>query len=128
MKTLLILLFLTPIFIFSQEKTDTTIVDYPDKEAEFTGGYIAQRNYLSKNLVYPEKSMMKGEQGKVYVEFIVEIDGALTHVKILQGASRRLNKEAKRVVKNMPNWASGESDGEKVRVRCRIPFNFELTD
>lgn len=128
MKTILTLLLLCPFLLLSQQEEDTTIVDVPDKEAEFTGGNTARNNYLSENLVYPEKSMMKNEQGRVYVEFVVELDGSITHVKILKGVSRRLNKEAKRIVKSMPKWEPGESEGERVRVRCRIPINFVLTD
>lgn len=128
MKTILTLFLLLPFLLFSQEETDTTIVEVLDVEAEFPGGVSAMKNFLAKNVNYPEKSMWKGEQGRVFVEFVVEKDGSISQVKILKGAHRRLNKEAKRVVKIMPNWSPGEWKGNIVRTRCRIPINFALTD
>ncbi|SRR5690554_807458 len=128
MKSILFFLVFISVFTFSQEKADSSIVDIPEKEAEFPGGISAMKNFIAKNVIYPEKSLLKNEQGRVFVEFIVEKDGSFTKVKVLEGPYRRLNKEAKRVVKAMPNWIPAEWKGEIVRARCRIPINFILTD
>jgi len=66
------------------------------------------------------------EQGKVYVSFIVEKDGRITNIEIQRGVSDDLNKEAKRVVRNMPDWTPGESSGKRVRTKCSLPINFEI--
>lgn len=105
---------------------EAPIVDYPDQEAVFPGGMAAMKKFLADNVKYPEVSMEMGDQGKVFVEFVVDKDGSITQVKVLRGVSREIDAEARRVVRTMPNWAPGEANGEPVRTRCRIPINFTL--
>lgn len=105
---------------------EAPIVDYPDQEAVFPGGMAAMQKFLAENVKYPEVSMEMGDQGKVFVEFVVDRDGSITQVKVLRGVSREIDTEARRVVRTMPKWAPGEANGEPVRTRCRIPINFTL--
>ena len=53
-------------------------------------------------------------------------DGSISNVKVERGISVDLDREAKRVVRNMPKWIPGESAGRAVRARCRLPINFQL--
>ncbi|MEX2484120.1 MAG: energy transducer TonB [Brumimicrobium sp.] len=117
-----------PIDIEEEEEPEpeAPIVDYPDQEAAFPGGTAAMKKFLAENIKYPEIAMELGDQGKVFVEFVVEKDGSITQIKILRGVSREIDQEAKRVVKSMPKWEPAESSGESVRARCRIPINFIL--
>ena len=109
-----------------EPEPEAPIVDYPDKEAEFPGGAAAMKQFLADNIKYPEIAMEMGDQGKVFIEFVVEKDGSITQIKILRGVSREIDLEAKRVVRDMPKWTPAESKGESVRARCRIPINFIL--
>ncbi|RFC54102.1 energy transducer TonB [Brumimicrobium aurantiacum] len=117
-----------PIDIEPEEEPEpeAPIVDYPDKEAGFPGGMAAMKKFLAENVKYPEVAMEMGDQGKVFLEFVVDKDGSITQVKILRGVSREIDAEARRVVRQMPKWAPGEANGEPVRTRCRIPINFTL--
>jgi protein TonB len=81
---------------------------------------------MQQNLVYPEMSMEMGEQGKVYLKFVVEKDGTISNVEVIKGVSRDLDNEAKRLVRAMPGWKPGESKGMKVRSSFTMPINFEL--
>ena len=127
MKTILSLLLFIPVLLFSQQ-SDMEPVDFPDKEANFPGGDEAMKKFLAENLEYPEIAMQLGDQGRVYIEFIVNKDGTLEQVGVLKGVSKELDSESVRVIKTMPLWTPAELDGEKVRARCRIPINFKLTD
>lgn len=102
------------------------IVDFPDIEASFGGGYAKMAEWLQKNLKYPKTSIELDEQGKVYLRFIVERDGRITNVEIIKGVSKELNDEAKRLIKNMPKWTPGEVKGVKVRSMFTMPINFQL--
>lgn len=102
------------------------IIDYPDKESQFPGGVEAMKKYLAKNINYPEVAMVNGDQGKVFVEFVVEKDGSITNVKILRGVSREIDLEAKRVISQMPKWKPAAQKRKYVRSRARIPINFIL--
>lgn len=102
------------------------IVDYPDNEATFPGGPAAMKKFLADHIKYPEIAMELGDQGRVFIEFVVNKDGTIEQVKILRGVSKEINVEAKRVVHSMPKWTPASTGGENVRARCRIPINFIL--
>ena len=102
------------------------VEDFPDVEAVFNGGESAMQKWMQKNLQYPEIAMEMGEQGKVYLKFVVEKDGAISNVEVIKGVSRDLDNEAKRLVRAMPGWKPGESKGMKVRSSFTMPINFEL--
>lgn len=102
------------------------VVDFPDVEAQFPGGEEMMRKWMQENIVYPEISMENGDQGRVYLKFVVERDGTITNVEVMRGATRDLDNEAKRIVRNMPKWNPGESSGNKVRSSFTLPINFEL--
>ena len=102
------------------------VVDFPDIEADFPGGEEMMRKWMQENIVYPDLSIENGEQGKVYLNFVVEKDGTITNVVIVKGATRELDNEAKRLVRNMPKWEPGETNGKKVRTSFTLPINFEL--
>ena len=102
------------------------IVDVPDEEAQFPGGAKAMKEYLAKEILYPRHAIKMGEQGKVFIEYVVEKDGSITQVKILRGISESIDLEAIRVVRKMPKWIPASAKGELVRARCRIPISFIL--
>lgn len=96
------------------------------KEPEFPGGAKALQKYLADKIVYPEVAIDKGEQGTVYIQMIIELDGRITNAHILRGVSIDIDVEAMRVVKGMPKWIPAEVDGISVRVRYNLPINFRL--
>ena len=102
------------------------IIDFPDIEASFPGGASALQRWISENVQYPQTSIEMNEQGKVYLSFVVEMDGSISNISIERGVSPDLDKEAKRVLRKMPNWEAGEAKGKKARTRCRLPINFTL--
>ena len=112
--------------IIDVEEEEEGIIEFPDVEAEFIGGAQALMKYIQTNIQYPPTSIEMNEQGKVYLSFVVEPDGSISNVVVERGVSPDLDKEAKRVVRSMPNWKPGESKAKKSRTRCRLPINFQL--
>lgn len=102
------------------------IIEFPDVEAAFPGGPAAMQKWIAENVQYPETSIDLNEQGRVYLSFVVETDGSISNIAIERGVSTDLDKEAKRLLRNMPAWAPGEAKGKKSRTRCRLPINFTL--
>lgn len=99
-------------------------VEFPDKEAMFEGSWTG---FLKKNVKYPEYSIMVGDEAVIYVSFIVEKDGSISKVKVLnKDTPRELQKEAVRVVKDSPNWTPGIVKGEYVRSYKTVKINFTL--
>jgi periplasmic protein TonB len=101
---------------------DGVIPEFVDVEAHLPNWMP----FLKSNLKYPEDSRVMGEQGKIYVKFIVEKDGTLTDVRIARGGYKSLEKEAMRVVKESPKWVPGTLNGEYVRSYRTVVINFVL--
>lgn len=99
-----------------------------DKMPEYPGGVDALMDYLRGNLKYPESAKNNKQEGRVFVQFVVEKDGSLSSFTVLRGVSDELDAEAIRVLKAMPKWKPGMNDGKPVRVQFVMPFNFKLSD
>ena len=109
-----------------ETKSDEQVFNIVEKMPEFPGGDDALRQYIATNVKYPQEAMEKGIQGKVYVNFVVEKDGAVDRIKIVRGVDPLLDKEAVRVISQLPKWKPGEQRGEKVAVTYTVPINFAL--
>jgi periplasmic protein TonB len=93
---------------------------------KFPGGSVSE--YLASHINYPAEAVQLGVQGTAYVSFIIEKDGTVSNVKLERPISNGpdLNKEALRVLSEMPNWAPGKQDGHPVRVQFMVPIRFKL--
>lgn len=93
---------------------------------EFPGGDVALRTYIAQNVKYPEIAKENGLSGKVFVQFVINQKGEVENVKIARGVDPALDKEAIRVVQNLPKWKPGSQRGKPVRVSYTVPINFQL--
>lgn len=93
---------------------------------EFPGGINALREFLAKNIEFPESASQTGREGTVYVYFVVEKDGSVSNIKTLRGIGGGCDEEAERVIGRLPKWKPGEQQGKKVRVSYTIPVIFKL--
>lgn len=112
----------------TQDSTEW-VCDFPDEEAQPKGGYVALMKYISENMNYPQlEGSCEGMyiNSTVYLSFIVELDGSISYVNVLKGISDALDKEAVRLVENMPNWIPAKHQGKPVRQRALIPLKIHL--
>ena len=93
---------------------------------EYAGGLTALSKFLQKNLRYPNPASNAGVSGKVYVQFVVGQDGAISKVDVLKGLGFGCDEEAERVIKLMPHWSAGKQSGRAVAVKFTLPINFQL--
>lgn len=91
---------------------------------EFKGGMDALIKYMGANIKYPKESK---KEGTVYVSFVVDEKGKITNAEITKSVVDVLDKEALRVVKNMPNWKPGKDKGKNVKVKMTLPISFKLS-
>jgi TonB family protein len=98
------------------------------KSPEFPGGMDAMFKFIQNNLVYPDYEKESGIEGTVYLEFIVRKTGEIDNIKLLRGikGGLQLDKEAIRIVKNMPKWIPGLLEGRNVSSVMRLPIKFRL--
>lgn len=109
--------------IFSTKEIFTIVEQQP----EFDGGVIAFYNFIGKNMRYPSEARKMGIEGKVFVQFVVDIDGSIKDVKILRGIGGSCDEEALRIIMAAPDWKPGLIDGKPVRVEMVLPITFKLS-
>lgn len=100
-----------------------------DKMAEYPGGMNALVKFLQHNIRYPAEARRHGDQGSVFVSFVVEKDGTISNPAVVKGVTMELDDEAMRVISLMPNWLPGSmSDGTIVASRFVLPIKFKLAE
>lgn len=97
-----------------------------EQQAEFPGGVAAMMKFLQKNIKYPASAKRMGIEGKVFVKFIVDKEGAISGMEIMKGINADLDKEAMRVIKLMPPWKPGKQNGRSVKSQFVLPVYFKL--
>lgn len=113
----------------SSQRTDTEdqkVYSIPEKPAVPLGGLQALYQHIQKNLKYPDLARIRGIEGRVFVEFIVEKNGTVDHLKIIKGIDKACDKEAIRLIKSFAKWNPGLHQGKIVRVKRSFPVLFEL--
>jgi protein TonB len=98
------------------------VEEYP----KFPGGEKALSQFLQRNIKYPKLAQDHKIQGRVYVSFVVEKDGSISMVKVVQGLGVGCDEEAVRVINMMPHWSPGRRKGTSVRVNVTLPLRFVL--
>ena len=109
-----------------QQEAPKEIFTVVEEQPGYPGGDEARIKFLQENIKYPEEAKELGVQGKVFVTFVVEVDGSITDVKVLRGIGAGCDEEAIRVVKSMPKWVPGKQRGVPVRVQFNLPIKFTL--
>lgn len=82
--------------------------------------------WLRDNIKYPVVAAENGVSGKVIVQFVVGKNGAISNVKVVKSIDPSLDREAVRVVSDMPKWTPGKQNGTSVNVRYTLPVTFKL--
>ncbi|HRG33975.1 MAG: TonB family protein [Saprospiraceae bacterium] len=86
------------------------------------------RDFLRTNLRYPNLAVQNKTEGTVMVQFIVEKNGTVSNIKILQDIGDGCGQEARRVIELMNGmnrkWTPGLQGQTAVRVQYTLPVVF----
>lgn len=74
---------------------------------------------------YPNTRERPKNNGKVLLSYIIEKDGYVKEIKVLESAGKPFDNEAIRVLKKMERWIPGTVNGENVRVVYTHPIRFQ---
>lgn len=102
------------------------VMSFVDEDAHFQNGHKDLMTYIQNNLEYPQYAINHNLKGKVYLKFVVDKNGKVQNVKVIRGASPCLDREAVRVISEMPNWVPGKLEGMNVASYFQLPLNFSL--
>ncbi|MDR3118897.1 MAG: energy transducer TonB [Mediterranea sp.] len=112
--------------VVEEEPDEVTIFEVVENMPEFPGGQAALMQFLSKNIKYPTIAQENGTQGRVTIQFVVNRDGSVVDPVVIRGVDPYLDKEALRVISQMPKWKPGMQRGKTVRVKYTVPVMFRL--
>ncbi len=104
----------------SEPYTPTVDLAHPES------GNRAYRQYLEKNIKYPEEAKTNNVEGRVTVEFYVEPDGGLTEFTIIKGIGSGCDEELIRLIKEGPKWIPTKKGNAPIRDKARVRLKFDL--
>ncbi|SFR33144.1 protein TonB [Robiginitalea myxolifaciens] len=94
-------------------------------EERFACFQAGLKKHIKRNFRYPDAAVVTGQQGRVYVEFVISKTGEIGGLK-LRGPAPVLEKEASRIINRLPQMIPGKVRGIPVPVRFAVPINFVL--
>jgi outer membrane biosynthesis protein TonB len=97
-----------------------TIYKKTEVPPEFVGGKDALFKYINDSIKYPEDV----QRGNVYIAFVITKEGAVRDARIVKGINENCDKEALRLINNMPAWDPGMEKGKIVSSVYGLPIIF----
>ena len=92
-----------------------------DRQPNFPGGLKGFYEYVGNH--FDKQEVVEGETIRVLVSFVIEKNGAMTDIDVVQKTNPDVDKEAIRVLKSLKTkWEPGYKDGEAVRTRYTLPI------
>jgi len=90
------------------------------------GGRKAFKQYLEKNLHYPEQALKNEVEGKVTIQFSIGMTGQLTDFRVIKGIGFGCDEEVIRLIKAGPKWHPTKKNEEPIKDRVRVRMRFAL--
>lgn len=90
----------------------------------FPGGDSELLSWIRQNLRPQVDDNGNRITGHVICQFIIEKDGSVSNIQVLESPDSVLADEAVRVLKSSPKWEPGKNNGQAARVYYRIPISF----
>lgn len=96
------------------------------KQAEPTDGYPDLYQYFNANLMYPQEALKDSIQGVQTISFVINVDGKPEHIQVIESLGEPFEKEAKRLIENMPAWKPATLNGKPVASKVSLPLTFQI--
>lgn len=82
--------------------------------------------HIIRNFNYPQEAIEAGIQGRVLVQFTINEAGNVEDI-LLRGpeGGELLEKEATRIINNLPKFIPGKHNGKNVKVKYGVPITFK---
>jgi TonB family protein len=92
----------------------------------FDEGGRGFHEFVKRNLVYPDFAKQHKISKTIHVGFIVNADGTVSNLKIVNGDVPCLNDEALRIMRLCPVWTPGYKYGFPVSMAYDVPIDFYI--
>ena len=98
-----------------------------DSNPEFEGGLAALYRFVGSKLKYPVIASETGKEGTVYVKFVVDENGKVGNLNLLNSVGYGMDEEALRVVSLIPNFKTpAKVKGKPVKVYYQLPIKYKM--
>ena len=98
-----------------------------DRTEQTNCSFYKIKEYIQQIAEYPDICRDAGIQGTVHVKFVVSTTGDIQDVEVYRSVHSRLDKEAVKAVKALPNMEPATHNGIRVPVIYTIPVDFIIT-
>lgn len=108
-------------------KPQDTIYDFKevDIKPEYPGGIEAFYKFIAKNFKVPEE---EGLNGKIITTFVIEIDGSIADIKVLQDIGYGSGSEVYKVLTMSEKWIPAKLNDIPVRVLYQFPITIRSAE
>ena len=110
-----------PLAAVSENSVDKALPQFEQSDADLM-------NFIVQNLVYPEQALKDKVEGRVIVQFVIDIDGNVQSPTILRGLTPECDAEVLRIVGLMPRWIPAQQDGVAVESNFVLPIMFKINE
>ena len=102
------------------------VINKQNRPAVFQDGRIDVIRYIYQNIDYPSVALKQRINGRVICSFVVNEDGSISDVTLIQGVYIFLDEEVIRVIRSMPLWRPATKDGKAIKIKYIVPVVFRL--
>ncbi|HSV09647.1 MAG TPA: energy transducer TonB, partial [Hanamia sp.] len=103
-------------------KQDTT----GEVEASYKGGNGKIRSFISSNFKLPQRTISLHKDGTVKIRFVIDTEGEVIEIAVLQSVEFAFDEEAMRVISLMKKWNPASDKGKKVKAYRIQPITISL--
>ena len=108
-----------------KERIDYGRFHVVEEKPDFIGGMETLGWFIGSLIKYPEEALLNNISGIVKVKFMIDIDGSIKNVSVIQGIGYGCDEEAIRVIKLLPDWLPGLQRGIPVKTYFALPITFQ---
>lgn len=95
-------------------------------QAEPVDGYSFLYDYFNSNLSYPPEAVKDSIEGVQTISFQINAEGKPEKIQVKQSLGGPFEKEAARLIENMPAWKPATLNGKPVASQVSLPLTFRL--
>jgi TonB family protein len=94
------------------------------KFAMYPNGADGINSLILENIRYPYTEDVPKNNGRVLLKYIVDENGRIDEIEVIESAGKPFDNEAIRILKKMKRWIPGKHYDKNVRVSYKQPFRF----
>lgn len=97
-----------------------------EKVPEFPGGIEKFYKFLVNSIRYTREAREAGVNARLYVSFVIDQDGLLGDIEIMNTVGFGLESEVQRILNTSPRWTPGYFSNKPVKTKMVLPVSFSI--